>query len=384
MTTRRGRATEVLGSSGSKRHRASSPDCWARRPYTIPLTFAVADFKGNPETAAQIADVEKRGLGYLMGPHSVIYPRIAREFFKNLEKGYHGGTLTTTVDGRQLTFGPEHIARALETKFVVSEPFRDDIMNMHPSKLVQALHVGDSHGEVSIRRAHLHRSLWFIDYVLRNLCPQGHKDTRRQNFLRCLYSFHIGAPINVPWVMFREFERFKRDMKKETEIPFPHMVTKLVTLSDVDKQPPFRIPRGEERNDDVVTFVLDAWYQSVRGIENSLKNKPPVAIAALLLAQEPPLAGGVPHVPPPLTPPARGWRFTQAEYHKLQCDLADVRARQDFFQQSFTDFRLEQHRHAYEVRTLLHQLAHLPPTAPYEAPIYPQFSPPPRGVGAAK
>ncbi|KAG5549587.1 hypothetical protein RHGRI_014794 [Rhododendron griersonianum] len=177
MTTRRGRNKEVTGLSGSKRQRASSPVCWATRPYTILLTFAVAEFKGNPETAAQIAGVEKRGLGYLIGPHSLIYPRIAREFFKNLEKGYHGGTLTTTVDGRQMTFGPEHIAKALGTKFVVSEPFRDNIMNMHPSKLVQALHIGASH---------------------------GHKDSRRKNFLRCLYSFHTGAPINAPKVMFLE------------------------------------------------------------------------------------------------------------------------------------------------------------------------------------
>ncbi|KAF7127360.1 hypothetical protein RHSIM_Rhsim11G0042900 [Rhododendron simsii] len=131
-------------------------------------------------------------------------------------------------------------------------------MKMHPSKLVQALHIGDSHGEGTVRRAHLHRSLWFIDYVLRNLCPQGHKDSRRKNFLRCLYSFHIGAPINAPEVMFLEFEHFKKDMKKETEIPFPHVVAKLITLADVDKQPPYKIPRSEERDDDVVTFFLDA------------------------------------------------------------------------------------------------------------------------------
>ncbi|KAF7127548.1 hypothetical protein RHSIM_Rhsim11G0042800 [Rhododendron simsii] len=101
-------------------------------------------------------------------------------------------------------------------------------------------------------------------------------------------------------------------------------------------KPPYKIPRGEERDDDVVTFVLDAWCRSVRSIENFLQNKPPVDIAAPPLAQEPPPASGLRHVPPPLTPQAR-------------------------------------HCHAYDVRGLLHQLAHLPPQAPYEARSTPNF-----------
>lgn len=66
-------------------------------------------------------------------------------------------------------------------------------------------------------------------YVLKNLCPKGHKDERGKIFLRCLYALHIGAPINAPWVMFLEFEWFKGDMKDNTEILFPHVVTALVT-----------------------------------------------------------------------------------------------------------------------------------------------------------
>ncbi|KAG5549586.1 hypothetical protein RHGRI_014793 [Rhododendron griersonianum] len=110
---------------------------------------------------------------------------------------------------------------------------------------------------------------------------------------------------------------------------------------------PFTIP---------LTFAIAEF----KGIENSLQNKPPVSIVAPLLAQEPPPAGGVPHVPPPPTPQARGWRFTQVEYHRLQCDLVDVHAHQDFFWQSLTDYRLEQHCNAYDVWGLLHQLARLP------------------------
>ncbi|KAG5544220.1 hypothetical protein RHGRI_016839 [Rhododendron griersonianum] len=64
-----------------------------------------------------------------------IYPCVAREFVKNLEKGYHGGTLTTTVDGRKMIFGPEEIAKAVGTEFVASGPFTDDIMTMHPTLL---------------------------------------------------------------------------------------------------------------------------------------------------------------------------------------------------------------------------------------------------------
>lgn len=206
MSTRSDRGKGVAGSSSSMHQRASSHDLWERKPYTIPLTFSVDKFKRNPKTAPQVTDVENRGLGYLMGPHSLIYAHVAaREFFKNLEKGYHGGTLTTTIDGRKMTFGPQEIAKALGIEFVASGPFTDDIMRMHPARLVKALHIGNSRGELKVRRAHLPRSLWFLDYVLRNLCPQRHKDERRRNFLCCLYSFHTGVPFNALWVMFLEF-----------------------------------------------------------------------------------------------------------------------------------------------------------------------------------
>ncbi|KAF7141139.1 hypothetical protein RHSIM_Rhsim06G0091100 [Rhododendron simsii] len=96
---------------------------------------------------------------------------------------------------------------------------------------------------------------------------------------------------------------------------------------------PFKFPCGEERDDEVVSFVMGTWGQSVRGIENSLQKKEPLLIPWL---KNPRLLA--------VTPRSATSRGGLAFYSR--------------------------------------RLANLPAQAPYEAPTYPKFRPPPCGDDA--
>lgn len=97
---------------------------------------------------------------------------------------------------------------------------------------------------------------------------------------------------------FWSFERFKGDMKKKTEIIFPHVVTALVTLPAVSSQPPYKIPHGEERDGAVASIVTDTCCHPCYS-----------------LGSRAPPAGGVPHVPPRPPPQEGDWRFTLADFN---------------------------------------------------------------------
>ncbi|KAF7142023.1 hypothetical protein RHSIM_Rhsim06G0091200 [Rhododendron simsii] len=81
MSTRSDRDKGVAGSPSSMHQRALSLDLWERKPYTIPLTFSIDKFKRNPKR--------------------------------------HHKSLMLRIAG----------------------PFTDDIMHMHPARLVKALHI---------------------------------------------------------------------------------------------------------------------------------------------------------------------------------------------------------------------------------------------------
>lgn len=155
--------------------------------------------------------------------------------------------------------------------------------------------------------------------------------------MHCLYSFHTSFPFNAMWVTFLEFERFKGDMKKKNEILFPHVVTTLVTLPVVRSNHLIRFP--------MVRRGTVGWPPLLPTL---------AATPTTPLAQEPPPAAGVPHVPPHPPPQEGDWRFTLADFNEIRPDLATMRARQDFLQQSFTNYRIEQHHNAYDFRGLLH------------------------------
>lgn len=264
-TPKRRRARSKSPSPDPEPPAANPFERYATRPYKHPLTFDVAFFEHEPATTGQFREIADRGLACLLGNHAPIYPRLVREFYTYLRKDTTLGYFTTTVDRREFRFGAHFIAQALGYTYRETVPaFTDEVANMDLDAMARVFKPDLARTD-HLRRSDLDPSLWFIDLVLSNVC-YGHKDERKNNWLRCLYSFLIGAPLNVPKIIIREMDRFwTGPTKVATPLPFGHVVTRLLDLCTADfRGHRYHIPQVEEKDASLDYYDRSRWNRSVR------------------------------------------------------------------------------------------------------------------------
>lgn len=343
------------------------PDTFAayvNRPYKYPSTFEMSFFMTAEATAAQVVDIHERGMCYLLGAHHPIYPRFVREFFANLSRSRLGyNFIDSKVDGHEFSFHARDVVAALGCAYQDEIPaFVDEVETKGHDAMARVL-CPTFEGRY-LRRSDLAPALWFIDEVLYNIF-HGHKDERKNNWLKCLYSFSIGAQINVPKVVVLEMHRFMTMVKRSsTKLPFGNLVTHLVQNPEVNfrgrlySMPgPYHIPPNEpiDTKEDLYDHIR--WNKSV---------------GPMLMRRR--VAAGAPPRPRPLIVPAmEPFHFGLHEYQDLVSRIEGLRANQEFFYGQMVEMRAEAHRHHYETQGLLHHLLHLDALPPYQAPIYPPF-----------
>ena len=118
-----------------------------------------------------------------------------------------GDVLRTTIDGKNFYFTARDVAEALGMGYDDAQSAFVPEVGDIDLRLITVAFAPDIPTGIHLRRAQLPPNLLFLDWVISNIC-YGHKDERKFNHLRCLYSLHLGTPINVPKVVFVEMNRF--------------------------------------------------------------------------------------------------------------------------------------------------------------------------------
>ncbi|KAH7859739.1 hypothetical protein Vadar_004866 [Vaccinium darrowii] len=209
-------------------------------------------------------------------------------------QGGHGG-LCTTVDATTITFFPSDVAVAFGVDHHTGVPaFVEDIQTARPHNLVAQLLPADAQtDDAYLKRAELPPDLLLVDWVFKNI-TFGHKDERRKTHLRLLASFHTGAPVNVPVLIFHEFRRFIKDGGPRTKIPFPYLVLSLLKSGRVDEgSRKFRLLPGEPSFPGSKVYTLTQWQSSFRILNRGEPGPPSLPMMrhlSLPMMRHPPLA----------------------------------------------------------------------------------------------
>ncbi|KAF7151984.1 hypothetical protein RHSIM_Rhsim02G0206000 [Rhododendron simsii] len=373
--------TQVVDSDEEEANDGVLQAQWVSRGYVIPMTFPIEEFlRHAPDARWGIAELERLNAQYFFGPFRPIFPRLVRLFWQNMYKQDGIAALYTVVDGFQFKISRLVLSRILNCPTCPDEPiFHESVRRLQPPEIVAAFSEGVPTGLTYLRRVDLPARLWFVDSVFKNIFPTSHKDERRLDYLRALYSIHLGVPLDIPGLVLGEMKKFHENSSPRTLMPFATLVTDILThpasLEAVQGGPPvpFEPPHDEEKDCTARTKDQTTWRKSLR----SLRKSRAVHAAGVRTDEE----GGddadvemeADDGPPAFQPPPTTAMLPQAPSTISYAQYQNLIQRQNYCQASVDALRAEIHRNAYEFRGFFHALTGQPPLPPYQPPSYPPF-----------
>ena len=165
-------SSEEVGYDPMAEERPQQPmDIWVNRRILKPWVFDVDYFMRLPIVRSQIDILHAREMTPLLGNLGNIYPRLTREFYKNMKHDVNSpDQVTTVIDGVDLRITARDIAVALGVRYHQERPaFMPAIAQMFQRDMGLAF-LPQLPERQYIRRVNLPEELHFIDWVLVNIC----------------------------------------------------------------------------------------------------------------------------------------------------------------------------------------------------------------------